>query len=51
MGDKVLVAVASALCGAVLTWALKAAAIEGRLDALQASVARIENRLFPVTTP
>lgn len=47
MLEKIIVAMVSAVAGGVLTYAVKAVAIEGRLDGIERSVQRIENRLFP----
>lgn len=44
--DKILTAIASALAGAVLTWGIKAVQLEGRLEAIERGVQRIETRLF-----
>lgn len=48
MAERVIVALVSALAGGVMTYTVKAVAIEGRLDAIERGVARIEQRLFPV---
>ncbi|MBN9407633.1 MAG: hypothetical protein J0H69_00660 [Burkholderiales bacterium] len=46
MMEKVATALVSALCGAVLTYGVKAIAIEGRMDAIERSLQRIETRLL-----
>lgn len=51
MLEKITVAVASALAGGVLTYTTKALTLEGRIDAIERSVQRIEHRLFPPTNP
>ena len=47
MLEKIIVAMVSAVAGGLLTYAVKAVAIEGRLDGIERSVLRIETRLFP----
>lgn len=47
MLEKIIVALVSAMAGGVLTYAAKTLTIEGRLDAIERSVSRIETRLFP----
>ena len=49
MLEKIIVAMVSAMAGGLLTYAAKTLTIEGRLDAIERSVSRIETRLFPHT--
>ncbi len=51
MSDKIFAAVAGALVGAVMTYGAKAISLEGRLDAMEKTLQRIEFRLFPTTKP
>jgi len=45
--EKVLVAIVSASLGGLGTYMAKTLLIEGRLDAIERAVNRIEQRLFP----
>lgn len=49
MIEKLLVAVLSAAAGGLLTYGANVLKIEGRLDGIERSVTRIEQRLFPHT--
>ena len=45
MADKIIVALLSAILGGGFTYAIKAAALEGRMDGIEKTVERIENKL------
>lgn len=47
MNEKIITAVLSAAVGAVGTYTTKVASLEGRLDAIERSMARIERKLYP----
>ncbi len=47
MGEKIIIGVVSAIASSVLTYAFKAASIEGRLDNVERSLIRIELFLRP----
>lgn len=51
MLEKIIVAMVSAMAGGLLTYASKTLTIEGRLDAIERTVTRIETRLFPHQEP
>lgn len=45
MTEKVLTAIVSALAGGVFTFSMSAVRLEGRVDAIEKSLTRIEQRL------
>lgn len=47
MLEKIIVAIVSAMVGGVLTYSAKMLSLEGRIDAMERSLIRIETRLFP----
>lgn len=47
MLEKIIVAMVSAMAGGLLTYGTKGLTLEGRIDAIERSVQRIEMRLFP----
>mgnify|MGYP006913923949 CR=1 FL=1 len=47
MLEKALLAICSAVAGSLLTYGANVLKIEGRLDGIERSVTRIEQRLFP----
>ena len=49
VAEKIIVALLSAMLGGLGTYGLKAITIEGRLDAIERAVIRIEKRLYPDT--
>ncbi len=51
MLERAALALLSAVAGGMLTYGANVLKIEGRLDGLERSLARIEGRLFPITTP
>ncbi len=48
MTERVVVAVISALAGGMLTYGAKTLTLEGRLDAIERALVRIEQRIYPV---
>lgn len=48
---KVVLAILSAVAGALLTYGAKALTIEGRLDGIERAVHRIEERVFQLPGP
>jgi hypothetical protein len=45
MNEKIIVGILSALASGVLTYAFKAASIEGRLEGIERAIVRIEAKL------